>query len=96
MTNNNIMKVRPLGSKVLIYKEEEDVYVPGTKILLPKTMIEKQFVGTVVAIGEDVTTVKVGETVQYADYAVPVEMKHEGKKHLLINLGDIIAILENV
>ena len=38
---------------------------------------------------------KVGDLVQYADYAIPTKMKHEGEDHLLIAAGDIFAVLVN-
>ena len=44
-------------------------------------------------LGQEVTEVKVGDLIQYVDYATPVEMKHNGETHLLIAQGDILAVV---
>lgn len=61
--------------------------------MIPETSRKSDYKGYVIAIGKDVQEIEVGDLVQYADYAVPTEMKHEGEPHLLINVGDIFAVI---
>ncbi len=86
------MKVIPVGRKVLIKDRQPDQYFPGTQILNPNA--EKDFMADVIAIGQDVTTVSVGDIVKYAEYAEGVGMKHNGEDHQLINVDTILAIVE--
>ena len=88
--------ITPLGKKVLIKPKEKLKFVPGTSIIIPESALEKEYKGHVVSVGEEVTTIKPGQLIQYADYCVPTELKHENEKHLLINIGDVFAILEEV
>jgi co-chaperonin GroES (HSP10) len=87
-------KITPVGKKVLIKPKEAERLVPGTNIIIPDTALEKVYQGHVVAVGAEVQEIKPGDLIQYADYCVPTEMKHDGQRHLLINAGDIFAILE--
>ena len=88
-------KVIPVGNRVLIKKKEADQYFNGTSILIPKNQRQDELKGYVVAVGKDVEEVKVGDLIQYADYALPTKMKHEGEDHLLIAAGDVFAVLVN-
>jgi len=102
MINQKIIKmknliVKPIGKKVLIKIAEQSRFVPGTNIIIPDTALEKEYKGIVIAVGKDVIEageIKVGDLIQYADYSVPTEMKHNGEKHLLINVGDVFAVIE--
>ena len=91
--NMNNQTIVPVGKRVLILEKTPGDYFPGTRIMIPETAKEKTYQGYVIGVGQEVTEVKVGDLVQYVDYATPVEMKHEGKKHLLIAQGDILAII---
>lgn len=84
----------PVGKKILIKPKEQLKFVPGTNIILPENALEKEYKGFVIAVGQEVTEIKIGDQIQYADYAVPTELKHNGEKHLLINIGDIFAIVK--
>ena len=37
--------------------------------------------------------IEIGDTVQYADHAMPTPMQHNGEEHLLLQLGDVYAII---
>ena len=87
--------VIPVGNRVLIKKKEADQYFNGTSILIPENQRQDELKGYVVAVGKDVEEVKVGDLIQYADYALPTKMKHEGEDHLLIAAGDVFAVLVN-
>jgi len=89
-------KITPVGKKVLIKPKEANRTVPGTNIIIPDTALEKIYQGYVIAVGAEVQEIKEGDLIQYADYCVPTEMKHDGDKHLLINVGDIFAVIETI
>ena len=86
-------KIVPVGKRVLILEKSPDQFYSGTKIIIPETAKEKTYQGYVIGVGQEVTEVKVGDLIQYVDYATPVEMKHNGKTHLLIAQGDILAVV---
>lgn len=86
------MNVIPVGRKVLIKDRKPEKFFPGTNII--KNNIEKDFLADVVAVGQDVTSIETGQIVKYAEYAEPVEMKHNGESHLLINVDSILAIVQ--
>ena len=82
-------KIVPLGKKVLIKDSEPSQYYPGTEILIPE--IKKEYIAKVIAIGEDVDTVKIGDTVKYNENATVTELNHEGQHCLLLNIDMIFA-----
>ena len=47
--------------------------------------------GTVVAVGEGVTEIKIGDVVQYSEHCLPTSMMHDEEEHLLIHEGDVFA-----
>lgn len=88
------MKVKPLADRVLIKIEEAETKT-ASGLFIPQTAQEKTQQGVVVATGEDkdVITVKEGDKVMYDKYAgTPVKI--DGADHLIIPIGDIIAIIE--
>ena len=88
-------KVIPVGKRVLVKKKDADAYFQGTSILIPENQRKDELKGYVIAGGKEVEEVKVGDLVQYADYAIPTKMEHDGEDHLLITAGDIFAVLVN-
>ena len=87
-------KVIPVGKKVLVKPKEAQRMVPGTNIIIPDSAIQKEYKAHVIGVGTEVTEINEGDLIQYAEYCVPTEMEHEGVMHLLINVGDIHAILK--
>ncbi len=94
-------KIKPLGEKVLIKRLEAEEKTRGG-IVLPDTAKEKPQKGKVLAVGDgklldDGTRaafqVKVGDTVLFASYA-GTEIKVEGEEMVLMDEGDILAILD--
>ena len=73
------------------------VVSPCTKtksgLYLPEQFSKQTFQGTVVGRGDEVTSIEIGDTVQYADHAMPTPMQHNGVEHLLLQLGDVYAII---
>ena len=45
------------------------------------------------ASNADVAEIKIGDEVQYADHAMPTPMEHDGQEHLLLQSGDVFAII---
>lgn len=71
-------------------------------IVLPETAGEKPMMGKIIAVGQGRTndkgeiipmSVKIGDTVLFKKYG-PDEIEIEGKKYLVGNEEDILAILE--
>lgn len=88
-------KIRPVGKKVLVLEKKPSQYFPGTTIIRPESSKEKTFQAYVIAVGKEVEEINVGDLIQYADYCVPTDMMHDGEKHLLINSGDVFAVIED-
>tara|TARA_R110000796_G_scaffold46369_2_gene112061 strand:+ start:4803 stop:5081 length:279 start_codon:yes stop_codon:yes gene_type:complete len=89
-------QVIPIGKKILIKQKEAEKFFKNTTIMIPSTAQEKENIGTVVGVGQTVDEIVVGDTVQYTDHCLPVPMKHNNEDHLLIQEGDIFAILRDV
>ncbi len=95
------IKLKPLGSRVVVEPlEEEEVTAGG--IVLPETAKEKPQKGVVLSVGpgdrdEDgkyiPMDVKVGDTVLFAKYG-GTEVKVDGKKLLILRESDLLAIVE--
>ena len=95
------MKLKPLGSRILVEPiEAEEVTAGG--IVLPETAKEKPQKGKVLSVGpgdrdEDRDRIKMdvveGDVVLFAKYAV-TEIKVDGKKLLILRESDLLAIVE--
>jgi len=91
------IKIKPLGSRVLIRPEEEE---PRTSsgILLPETAKEKPQIGVVIAVGnideEDEIKIEVGQKVLFPKYT-GTEIKIDGVEHLIMDVSDLLAIVED-
>lgn len=87
------MIIKPLGKRVLIQEvKQEEVTKSG--IVLPGTASkEKPITGEILAIGNEVSEVKVGEKVIYEKYT-GTEVKDGDVEYLLIDMKNILAIVE--
>lgn len=87
------MIIKPLGKRVLIQEvKQEEVTKSG--IVLPGTASkEKPITGEVLAIGNEVSEVKVGEKVIYEKYT-GTEVKDGDIEYLLIDMKNILAVVE--
>ena len=83
------LKIKPLGSRVVVEPIEQEEVTPGG-IVLPETAKEKPQKGNVLSVGPGdrdeegkriPMDVKVGDTVLYAKYS-GTEIKIDGKKLL--------------
>jgi chaperonin GroES len=95
------MKLKPLGSRVVVEPiEAEEVTAGG--IVLPETAKEKPQKGKVLSVGpgdrdEDGDRIKMdveeNDIVLFAKYA-GTEIKVDGKKLLILRESDLLAIVE--
>jgi chaperonin GroES len=89
------MKLKVIDDKVLVQPDEsEDEKSPGG-IIIPDTAKEKPQKGTVVAVGTDEDlkeVVKKGDKVVFGKYTGD-EIEFEGKKYLVVQRSDILAIV---
>ena len=83
------MKIIPLGKKILIKDRQPSEYYPGTTIL--RTEVEKEYTAEVIAVGEEVDTLEIGDIVKYHEHATGIDMKHDGDNCILLNVDMIFA-----
>jgi chaperonin GroES len=88
-------QVQPLGSRVLVrVLAEESMTKSG--LYVPDTAKEKPQRGEVIAIGDDTDLIKVavGDRVLFPKYT-GTEIKVDDEDHLIIDAGDLLAILRD-
>jgi|TARA_B110000908_G_scaffold7569_1_gene9409 chaperonin GroES len=88
-------QVIPVGKKILI-KQKKAATKTKSGLYLPEVAQKKEYKGTVIGIGLSVEEIKVGHVVQYTEHCLPTRMQHKGEEHLLIQEGDVFAILVDV
>ena len=95
------LKIRPLGSKVLVKRLEAEEKTTGG-IVLPDSAKEKPRRGTVQAVGDGKLLdsgergkmqVTKGGQVLFSSYA-GTEIKVDGEEFLILDESDILAIIE--
>ena len=95
------MKIRPLHDRIIVKRIEEKEQVKGG-IIIPDTAKEKPQEGKVLAVGPGQRDeegkripmdVKEGDRVLFAKYA-GTEVKVEGEEMIIMDEGDILAVLE--
>ena len=88
-----LMKIKPLGDRVLVKVKLEDEKTSGG-IYIPQTAQEKTQQGTVLAIGDSSDIkVKVNDSIIFDKYA-GTTIKIDGEEHLILKNQDILAIIE--
>ena len=95
------IKLKPLGSRVVVEPIEQEEVTPGG-IVLPETAKEKPQKGVVLSVGPGdrdydgkriAMDVKENDTVLFAKYA-GTEIKIDGKKLLILRESDLLAIVD--
>lgn len=85
------MNFKPLGERVLVERTEvENKTASG--IIIPDNAKEKPQSAKVIAIGNKVEDVKVGDTIVFEQYR-GTEIKLEGKEYLILNIENVIGIM---
>jgi chaperonin GroES len=90
------MKLKVIDERVLVEVETAEEQKTAGGIYIPDTAKEKPQRGKVVAVGTDEDlqkVVKVGMKVVFGKYTGD-EIEFEGKKYLVIQRSDILAIME--
>ncbi len=87
-------KIIPVGQKLLI-KEIKAASKTASGLIIPEIAQKITFRGKVIGIGDSVKEIKIGDIVQYAEHAMPTPMKHDGEEHLLLQAGDVYAIIRD-
>jgi len=95
------MKIRPLGDRILVKREEPSETVRGG-IIIPDTAKEKPQEAKVVAVGKGKVDdngkvipmeVKKGDRILMGKYA-GTEVKIDGEEHIIMREDDVLAIIE--
>ena len=95
------MKVKPLYDRLLVKRVEEKEQVRGG-IIIPDSAKEKPMEGKVIAVGSGKVgkdgsrtplEVKAGDRILFGKYS-GTEIKIEGEDYLILDEGDILAVVE--
>jgi chaperonin GroES len=95
------MKIRPLGDRILVKREEPSETVRGG-IIIPDSAKEKPQEAKVVAVGKGKVDdngklipmeVKKGDRILMGKYAGS-EVKLDGEEHIIMREDDVLAIIE--
>ena len=86
------MTFKPLGKRVLIERLEEAT-TTASGIIIPDNAKEKPLNGKVIAVGDKVKVVGVGDTVVFGKYAGS-ELALDGKEYLIMEDKDILGVME--
>ena len=87
----NSMNFKPLGERVLVKRTEvENKTASG--IYIPDNAKEKPQTAEVVAVGNKVEDVKVGDTIVFEQYR-GTEFKLDGQEYLILNIENVIGVM---
>ena len=87
-----IQQVKPTGKKILI-KQKKAKTKTTSGLYVPEMAQKTEYKGVVMAKGQLVEEINVGDIVQYTEHCLPTTMQHDGEDHLLIQEGDVYAII---
>lgn len=96
------MKIRPLGDRIVVRREEAEETTAGG-IVLPDTARNKPQRGTVLAVGPGrmlkdgkrrELQVKTGDTVLFTAWAGDEYKEHKGGDVLIMREEDVMAVVE--
>mgnify|MGYP003588762728 FL=1 len=93
--------IQPLGKRVLVQPDEVEQVTKGGLVLPPSASDDKRpATGTILTLGigkdkdgEVKFDVKVGDKIYFKKYS-PEEIEIEGKKYLLLDAEDILAVIK--
>ena len=90
------MQIKPFEDRVLVEPEEMEESRTKSGIIIPDTAKEKPRTGKVIKVGTDgelAENIKVGDKIVFAKFTGD-ELEFEGKKHLLVSRGDVLAVIK--
>jgi co-chaperonin GroES (HSP10) len=80
---------QPIEDRVLILRSDKLVKTYGDSGLVrPDTFTQQSFDGTVIAVGEKVTSIRIGDWVRFGEYSVE-SIDVNGVDHVLVRIDDI-------
>ena len=85
------LQIKPLGTRVLVEQIEAETKT-ASGIIIPDSAKEKPLQAKVLAVGENVNQVKVGETVIYGKFQ-GTELNLDGKDYLMLEQSEILAVI---
>ena len=88
------MNIKPLDERVLVEQFEEEEKVGS--IIIPESAKEKPRMAKVIAVGTDEDLqelIKVGDTIIFSKYSGD-ELKVKDKEYLIVQRGDILAVVD--
>ena len=96
-------KIQPLGKRVLVQPDEVEQVTAGGLVLPPSASDDKRpATGKIITLGigkeddKDIKfDVKVGDKIYFKKYS-PEEIEIDGKKYLLLDTDDILAIIKKL
>jgi chaperonin GroES len=84
--------IKPLADRLLAVREVAQTKT-ASGIYLPDTAKEKSVIATVIAVGPDITTIKLNDRIVYKEYAT-TELKVDGTDYIIIKQEDVLATLD--
>jgi chaperonin GroES len=86
------MKFTPTRSRVLLKVQDQETKTASGIYIPDNASKEKPQQATVVAIGDDVKDIKVGDKVLFAKYADSSDVKIDSEEYLVLKAKEIIGI----
>lgn len=83
--------VKPLADRVVAVREEAQTKT-ASGIFLPDNAKEKPVLAQIVAVGPNVTDLKVGDKIVYKEYST-TELNIDGVEYLIVKEEDVLATL---
>jgi len=84
-------KLKPLGHKIVVERTQAVEKTAGG-IVIPDTAKEKPEQGKVIAVGQDVEEIKVGDVIVFGNFAA-TEVKVDGKEYLIVCEKEVLAVI---
>ena len=84
--------IMPLGDRVVAVKKEAKTKT-ASGIFLPENAKEQPIMAEIVAVGDEVKSLKNGDKIVYSEYRA-TDLKINNKDYLIIKLEDILGIVK--
>jgi len=85
------LKIKPLGTRVLVEPTKAETKT-ASGLIIPDSAKEKPLQAKVLAIGNDVDQIKLGDTVIYGKF-IGTELNFDGKNYLMLEQSEILAVI---
>lgn len=86
------MNLKPLGKRVVLSPTQIEETTKGGIILPGASSKKESNIAEVIALGDDVTTLKSGDRVVFDKYKTTI-IKEDDKEYFIIDLEDVLAIV---